>query len=211
MRIAMRLRVLAVLALALVGAQGGHLLAYQLRFGAAAQQIQSTGLHAYFPPAVKTALGASALVVLGSLLVIGIARVVAYGHRVRAAGGPAFLPLLAVLFTLQLAWFVGQEVTEALVAGVQPDSAAHLLLWGMTGQLPVAVAGAVVLHWLGRRVEAAVSALGSVIPAAAPALVASPVAIRFSDSGERALATFHSARSPFVRRGPPSSSAFRPF
>src|SRR5260370_42705300 len=61
---------LAVLALGLLGSQAGHLLAYQLRFGAAAHQIQSTGVHAYFPLVAKTALGAVAAALIGGLLLV---------------------------------------------------------------------------------------------------------------------------------------------
>src|SRR5438270_11760378 len=41
----MRARVPALAGLAVAGAQAGHLLAYDLRFGAAAQHVQATGVH----------------------------------------------------------------------------------------------------------------------------------------------------------------------
>ncbi len=206
----MRSRFWAILGLAVAGAQGGHELAYRLKFGAASQQVQATGAHEYFPLLLKTALGAVALGLIGALLVVGVARVVANGTRVRAEPGPSFVTVLAMLFTLQLAWFMGQEVTEAMVAGVPPPSAADLLLWGMVGQLPVAFAGATVLAWLGRRVEFAVAVLASLSRAAAPLVIAPPLApqpVMF----ERAVALAHIARSPIVKRGPPQPSSFRPF
>ena len=70
-------RALAVLGFGLVGSQAGHVLAYELRFGSAAQAMQSTGAHAYFPALAKTAIGAAALAILGGLLIVGFARVVA--------------------------------------------------------------------------------------------------------------------------------------
>jgi hypothetical protein len=209
-RLAMRGRIWAVLALGLAGAQGGHLVAYRLRFGAAALQIQSTGAHAYFPTAVKTALGAGALAILGALLVIGIARSMARGRRVCVAASTSFLAMLAALFTLQLAWFMGQELTEALIAGVPPGSAANLLLWGMVGQLPVAVAGAAILFWLGARFEAAVAQLGEVVRVTSPLPVTIALAPLALVAGERAQAIAHASRSRIVKRGPPSST-FRPF
>src|SRR5256885_16740440 len=161
-RFDMRSRVPGVIGLAVAGAQAGHLLAYGLRFGAAAGPIQASGPHLYFPAMVKATLGAAALAILAGLLIVGAARIVARGPQARAAGGSSFISLLAMLFTLQLSWFVAQEVTEALVAGVAPPGAAELLLWGMAGQLPAALAGAAVMVWLGRGVEAAINELGSV-------------------------------------------------
>lgn len=210
-RLAMRRRIWAVVGLAVAGAQGGHLLAYRLRFGAAAQQIQSTGAHAYFPTAVKTALGAVALATLGALLLIGIARAVARGRAGRRAGGPSFMAVLAVLFTLQLAWFIGQELTEALIAGAPSVSGTDLLLWGMVGQLPVAVLGAAVVSWLGARVEVAAVRLGEVVSATSPLPITAALAPLPVVAGERALALAHASRARIVKRGPPSSSTFRPF
>src|ERR1700716_3627333 len=52
-----------IVLLGAVAAQAGHLLTYQVLFGAAAQQVQSSGAHAYFPVLVKTFLGAAAAIV----------------------------------------------------------------------------------------------------------------------------------------------------
>jgi hypothetical protein len=205
-RFTMRSRLWPIAGLALAGAQGGHLLAYQLQFGPAAQQVQSSGAHGYFPLIAKTTLGAVALTLLGALLLIGAARVVALGHRARIVKGPSFIDLVAALFTLQLALFGAQEVIEHLVAGLPPDSASHLLLWGMVGQLPVALIGASALRWLGTRVEAALVQLGSVTAAATPALLTVPYAIHSVAAPERAVVASHSARARIVKRGPPTSS-----
>ena len=205
MRPTMRARFWAVAGLAVAGAQAGHLLAYQLRFGPAAEQIQATGAHAYFPTFVKTALGVTAMALIGALLVVAVARVAARGAAARRVAGPSFIGALAALFTLQLVLFMVQELAESLIAGVPPAGAEALLLWGMVGQLPVAVAGAAVLVWLGERVEAAIRVLGSIEPAAAPLIVTAPLALQpiFVDG---ALATTHAARSRIVKRGPPISS-----
>ncbi len=202
----MRARVPALTGLAVAGAQAGHLLAYDLRFGAAAQQIQAGGAHAYFPAFVKTALGCAALLLLAALLVIGAARTVAKRTQpYYSGGGPSFVSVLATLFTVQLAWFMAQEVAEALVAGLPLPGAENLLLWGMVGQLPVAILGAAALRWLGTRVESALAELGSIVPASAPLLVTSPVAVHVF-APVHAVALGHATRTAIVKRGPPSSS-----
>lgn len=205
MRFAMRARSLALLGMAVAGAQAGHLLAYQLRFGPAAEQIQATGPHAYFPAFAKTAIGLAALALIGALLVVAVARLAARGRAARRISGPSFIAVLAALFTIQLAWFMAQELAEALIAGVPPAGAEVLLLWGMAGQLPVAVAGAAALVWLGERFEAAIAVLGSVIEAELTLPVSVPLALQ-PVLIDRAVATAHATRSRIVKRGPPSSS-----
>ncbi len=157
---------LTVLGAGVVGSQAGHLLAYQLRFGSAAQHLQSSGAHAYFPFVARTALGAVAVTLLMAIFIIGLARLLAAGSRTRSRTGPKYIELLAALFTLQLACFVTQEVGEALVAGTTVDSAAHLLLWGTLGQLPVAVLASIALGWLWTRFASAVHDLRSVLTTA---------------------------------------------
>ncbi len=87
-----RRMVFAVLALGLLGSQAGHLLAYQIRFGAAAQHLQSSGAHAYFPLVAKTALGAAATALIGALLLVGLARILG-GRRVKSATEPPYVPV----------------------------------------------------------------------------------------------------------------------
>jgi hypothetical protein len=195
----------AALALAVFGSQAGHLLAYQLRFGAAAQHVQSTGAHGYFPLLAKTSLGVVGAVLVAGLLLIGLARALTRRPS-RAGAGPSYVGLLAVLFTVQLACFVGQEVGEALLAGAPADSAPHLLLWGTLGQLPVAALAAVALGWLGRRYESAVSDIRAVLSARpsspAPLAVAIPVWV----TPGRALLLSQLAGASLAKRGPPVSS-----
>jgi hypothetical protein len=149
---------LLVAGAAVAGSQAGHLLAYQVRFGAAAQSLQSTGAHGYFPGAVKAWAGVACMLALTGLFAIGLARVIG-GRPVRGHPAPQYLRLLAALYTVQLAVFSGQEVAEALVAGLPVGSVAGLLLWGTLGQLPVALVAAAGLRWILTRIEPAVSVL----------------------------------------------------
>jgi len=193
-------RALAVLGIGIAGAQAGHLLAYELRFGVAAPALQSTGAHAYFPALAKTGVGLAALALLSSLLVVAAARIVA-GRRVQPGTSPSFVRLLAVLYTIQLACFAGQETAEALLGGTHASSAPLLILWGTAGQLPVAVAAALALRWLDLRLEPALAVLRL---GAAPAGRCVPVAIawrswRFSPG----LAPLRVIACSYLR-GPPS-------
>ncbi|HLZ95506.1 MAG TPA: hypothetical protein VKT20_09285 [Candidatus Dormibacteraeota bacterium] len=199
---------LPILATAVAGAQAGHLLVYRLRFGASAMQVQASGAHAYFPGLLKTAFGVSALVVLAGFLLVAAAKVVAQG-RVPRSASPSYLNLLAALFTLQLVFFAGQEVAESLAAGMAPAPASDLLLWGMLGQLPVALVGAASLRWLWTRVEAAAAVIADVVAATTP--VATPVFVPTAAAGEPALALIHASRSAQVKRGPPIASSIAPF
>jgi hypothetical protein len=195
--------VFAVLGLGLLGSQAGHLVAYQIRFGAAAQMIQSSGAHAYFPVMAKTALGIAAAVLIGALLLVGIARVLS-GRRIRSATEPSYVSLLAFLFSIQLAAFVAQEVGESVIAGSSSRSAPDLLLWGTLGQLPIAAVGALAFRWLSARIEAAVSVIREVVAAKMP--VPPPaVAIAAYTASDQALLVSRVAWSQLVKRGPPTS------
>jgi hypothetical protein len=194
---------LAALALGLLGSQGGHLLVYQLRFGAAAQQFQSTGAHSYFPLVAKTALGTVAAALIAGLVLVGLARILS-GRRVRSDSEPSYVSLLAILFSLQLATFGVQEITEALVAGSSVMSAPDLLLWGTLGQLPVAVIGASALRWLSAHVESAVGLLRDAVRVALP-MQPTPQAIAIHVAPDVALLKSRFARFLLALRGPPAS------
>src|SRR5260370_29063073 len=200
---------LAAVVLGLLGSQAGHLLAYKLRFGAAAQQIQSTGAHAYFPMVAKTALGAISAALIGGLLLVGLARILS-GRRVRSDSEPSYVSLLAVRFSLQLATFAVQEIGEAIVAGTSVMSAPELRLWGTLGQLPVAVIAASGLRWLSARVESAVGLIREIVGASlhvapAPAAATTPVYV----APDVALLMSRMAGSSPAKRGPPSSLPLR--
>src|SRR5712691_1798619 len=194
----------AVVGLGLLGSQAGHLLAYQVRFGAAAQQIQSSGAHAYFPLVAKTALGAAAAALIGALLLVGLARILS-GRRIRSTTEPSHVSLLAILFSLQLAIFVAQEVAEALIAGSSVGSAPGLMLWGTLGQLPIALIGALAFRWVSAGVEAAVGLIRDVVGASVPSRLTPPMAVPVYAASDQALLMSRVARSRLAKRGPPSS------
>ncbi len=196
--------VFAVLGLGLLASQAGHLLAYQVRFGAAAQQIQSSGSHAYFPVVAKTTLGAAAAALIGALVLVGLARILS-GRRIRSTSEPSYVSLLAVLFSIQLAAFAAQEVAEALIAGSSMGSVADLMLWGTLGQLPIAAIGALAFRWLSARVEAAVGVIRDVVGATVSSPPAGPVAIPLYAASDQAWLTSRFVWSTLAKRGPPPS------
>ena len=198
-------KALAALGVGLVGSQAGHLLAFQLRFGSAAQHLQSSGAHAYFPLVAKSTLGAVASVFLAGIFVIGMARLLAGGSRPRTTVHRSFVELLAALFTIQLSCFIIQEVGEAAVAGAGVDSAAHLLLWGTLGQLPVAAIAAIALRWLWTRFESAVDDLQAVLEVGHAPRTPAAVAAAMWPVPDRALSLFQIAGGSLGKRGPPSS------
>ena len=193
-----RLAVLVVAA-GVLGSQAGHLLAYTLRFGGAAGQLQSTGAHAYFPTVAKTGLGIASLALLTGLLIAGMARLIAR-KPVPDAAAPSFVLLLAAVYTLQLGLFALQETAEAVVGGAPAGSAPSLLLWGAVGQLPVAIAASLAVRWLLVRVRPALAILRA---RPTPIVVAAPVVIR-TWPVYTVPATVDVVRRSFVR-GPPSS------
>ncbi len=191
-------------AVAIGGSQAGHLLAYQVRFGAAAQSLQSTGAHGYLPGVVKASVGVACMLALTGLFAIGIARAVG-GRPVRTRSAPQYLRLLAALYTMQLTVFAGQEVAEALVAGLPTASVADLLLWGTLGQLPVALVAAAGLRWLLARFEAAVSVIRIAL-AMRPGLSLPVVAAIMARPALESEPLFASAAGrSAAKRGPPLS------
>ena len=191
-----------LLGLGLIGSQAGHLLAYELTFGHAAQQVQSAGAHSYFPTAAKTGFGLAALALLAVLLVIGAGRV-ATGRRIVPDSAPSLTRLVAALFTIQLACFAAQETIEALAGGGPAIPAPALLLVGTAGQLPVALVGALGLRWLGARLRPALAALslgaGSIYQRFAYIL-----ALRNWPLAANAFTVEDPSMLGFNRRGPPS-------
>jgi hypothetical protein len=198
-------RIVAVLGIAIAGSQAGHLLAYQLRFGAAAQQVQSSGAHAYFPLLARTSLGIVAIVLLASLFLIGLARVLTRRSSVRATSTTSFVGLLAALFTIQLACFVGQEIGEALIAHAPLASPANLLLWGALGQLPTAALAATALGWIAIRFESAVEEIRRVIAVRQPAPDSIAASIPVWIEAEHRFLLARVAGASLSKRGPPSS------
>lgn len=200
---------LAPVGVAVLGSQAGHLLAYEVRFGSAAQQLQSSGAHTYFPGLVRTTLGVVAALLLAGMFAIGLARVLS-GRPIRGSSSPHYLRLVAVLYTVQLAWFAGQEVSESLIAGTSVDSVANFLLWGTLGQLPVAVVAAAGLRWLMARLECAIDEIRI-------ALATNPWRVSWIDvvlpawgNFNRDLILLSPAGASLAKRGPPSFLRFSP-
>jgi hypothetical protein len=153
-----RRRFAALLGAGIAAAQAGHLVAFELRYGGAGVQLQSTGAHSYFPTVARTALGLAAAAALATGLMIALARL-ASGRRIEPGSAPSFGRLLPVLYTVQLACFGSQETLEALLGGGHAGSAPLLLMWGAAGQLPVAVLTSLTLRWLLARLEPALAAM----------------------------------------------------
>ena len=192
------------LAIGVLGSQAGHLVAYQVRFGAAALQLQSSGAHAYFPGVIRTSLGVAAVLVLGGMFIIGLARILS-GRPVRRGSAPHYLRLVAVLYTLQLALFAGQEVVESVVAGAPLASPAHLLLWGTLGQLPVAVIAAAGLRWLLIRFDSAIAEIRVALAAAPGHVFWAATAMPVWGHTSKKLILRSVAGASLAKRGPPSS------
>lgn len=192
-----------VFAVAAIASQAGHLISYQFKFGAAAQSVQSSGAHAYFPALAKTGLGLGAAALILALLVAGFARV-SSGRRLQVESAPSYGRLLAGLFTLQLALYSAQETVEAQLGGSSFSSASDLLLWGALGQLPVAAAAAFALRWLFARLR---PALGAIAVCAAPAKQPQPlvlVQVPASVWTRQFVPSPEVVATPVSRRGPPS-------
>ena len=195
----------AVLGVGLVGSQAGHLLAFQLRFGSAAQHVQSSGAHTYFPTLAKTTVGLLATAFLAAILMIGLARVLGGRARGRSGSRPNYIELVAALFTIQLVCFIGQEVVEAAVAGTPAGSASSLLLWGTLGQLPVAAIAAIALGWLWTRFESAVGELHAVLAVSPVSRELATVSLASWPVPDRAQLLSSLAGGSLSKRGPPSS------
>ena len=198
----------ALVGFGVVLAQLGHLLVYQLQFGAAAQAAQSTGAHAYFPTLVKTSLGLGAAAVLASLLIICAARFVTGAPRRAIAGGPPYLRLLGALFTIQLLFFALQETIESIAAGTAVANAPHLLLIGSVGQLPVAIAGALALKWVLVRFESAVTEIRVAFSSVRAPI--SRIAVVVSEWSHHDLVYRPVAGASLAKRGPPSQLRLGP-
>src|SRR5258706_7343252 len=109
-----RRQVLAVAGIGILGSQAGHLLAFQLIFGSAAQHRQSSGSHAYFPLLAKTALGAIAAAVLAGMIVIALSRVLGSSQRVAQPYDSSFVSLGAGPFTIQLCCLTCRDMVAGM-------------------------------------------------------------------------------------------------
>lgn len=141
--------------------QLGHLLVYLVRYGLAGSFHESHGAHAYFPSIAKASAGLVGLLVLLAVALVALARLAGArrvtGHR--RASAAALPELVAVLLPLQLAIFIAQETIELLAAGRLTGVGDVPLLWGLAGQLPVALLAALFLRWASIAVERAIDRL----------------------------------------------------
>jgi hypothetical protein len=194
----------------LAASQVGHLLASELRQGPRALVPANAGAHAYAPTLTTVVLGITGGFVLAALLIVAAARA---GRARPAPGAPrprrsSVLDLVAVLFVLQLAIFLGQETIEAAAGGLPLRDAGDLVLWGCLGQLPVAFVAGLVLSPLTARLEAAVEELAGA--------AGQPLAPRAVVAAVQALAPARAALRPgspagaSSQRGPPSLPRLHP-
>ncbi len=142
-------------ALGLAGSQAGHLLVYLVRFGVSAPAVQGTGVHAYFPALAGTAFALAGAALVVAVAVIGVARLAGAPPYARLRVQPGVIDMIAILFTLQLAIFATQETAEWLQAGAGPQPA--VVVWGIAGQLPVALVAGIALRLVSARLEMAVA------------------------------------------------------
>jgi hypothetical protein len=192
-------------ALAALGSQAGHLLVYEVRFGAAAQQVQASGAHAYFPTLAKTGLGVFAAVAIAGVFMVALARLLSGRPLAQDRSMPSFLRLTAAMFTIQLAVFAGQEVIESAAAGAVQPSLLVLLFWGTLGQLPIAMAAALALRWLMARLGSAITHIQASLVRALPPSPLGMTAVSALSAGCYSVLLAPVAGTPLTRRGPPTS------
>ena len=133
-----RRQAVAVAAVGILGSQAGHLLTFQLLFGSAAQHLQSSGAHAYFPLLAKTALGVVAAIFLAGMFIAQeIAEAMVAGMSVASAphlllwGTLGQLPVAAI-GAIGLRWLFTQfesavEDLRAVLAMVSAPTMPDLL------------------------------------------------------------------------------------
>lgn len=128
--------------------QFGHALATRL---AGQGWAPAAGAHAYYPALLQSAGAAAGAAMLAAGLALALARVFG-GPRLRSAAGlPVPIAILG-LAALQSEIYVVQELLE----GSNP---AAIAAGGLAGQVPVAVAGGIILALLSSRIGPALQRL----------------------------------------------------
>jgi hypothetical protein len=140
-------RTALVLGLALPFAELGHAIAYW-------PHVPNAGAHFYFPAALEASGTVVAALLLTALAVMGAARVLE-GRRSQRAAWP-FPVVFICLLGAQLTVF---SIQEGLEAHSLPGT--ETLAAGLIGQQPVALLGALLLHWLSARLGPALAVLGA--------------------------------------------------
>jgi hypothetical protein len=136
-----------VVGLALPFAELGHAIAYW-------PHVPAAGSHFYFPAVLEASGTLVAALLLTALAVLGAARVLE-GRRSDRAAWP-FPLVFSGLLAAQLTIFL---IQEGLEAGSLPGLGT--LAAGLIGQQPVALLGALLLHWLSARLGPALAVLAA--------------------------------------------------
>lgn len=140
--------------------QLGHALASVLNRGSV---LEPGAAHSYLAGTVEAAATITGGALLAALIPVALARR-AHGRMPRGSAWP-FLLLLLGLASIQLELFLAQELAEG-------GRSLDIVVRGLEGQLPVALVGALVLHWLSARVGPALAALSApALPVAALAAI----------------------------------------
>ncbi|HVD02168.1 MAG TPA: hypothetical protein VNG93_13650 [Candidatus Dormibacteraeota bacterium] len=205
-----RTRARFLFAAAVLGAllsQPGHLVGYLGHYGWRGVAVESHGIHSYFPSLLGTSLALTGALALVALLVAAGARL-AIGRR-RAPAVP-FGQLLLVLLLVQLNVYAVQEMLELEYAGqsLTGSALAGIGAWGLAGQLPVALLGALALALLSSPLLTALGALRSPFSwAALPSFGGVLPALALVPSQAPAIA-LRGQRFPAAipRRGPPPAT-----
>ena len=95
-----------LLAAALLGlplAEVGHTIAFVARYGAAGLELQTVGVHGYFPTALRLSAAGVGLTLLGAVCLLGLGRLLlGRGLGLTRTGGQPFVSLLLVAAVVQL-------------------------------------------------------------------------------------------------------------
>jgi hypothetical protein len=136
--------------------QVGHLIAYLARYGRSGLVLEATGVHAYFPELLRSAACLLGIAILATLLLLAGSRL-AIGRWLggQLSAGEPLGPLVLVAAVVQMDLYTAQETVETLVSAQSYTfgTLALILGWGLVGQLPVALAGAVAVRWLSLRLD----------------------------------------------------------
>ncbi|SRR5581483_73080 len=184
--------VLVLPALAVPLSQAGHALATALTERGAF--IESGPAHRYFAADLQVSLLVLGGLLLGAAVVLGAAAVRAGGRLGYRRGWPIPLTFLA-LAAFQLEIYLFQELAEGSRAA---DLAGH----GLAGQLPIALAAAVVVAWVSARWRRAVRVLARRPSIELVALACPPAAAPLLSQPQRHDAPRHRRTRP---RAPPAA------
>lgn len=188
---ARRLLVLSVLAVPL--SQVGHSLASLARDGS---PLAPGGRHGYFGVALELSATLVAGTFLAALLAVVLAR--RPGRPLRGRGWPLAWVFLG-LSAFQLELYLIQELIEG-------SSTIDVALRGLAGQLPVAAAAAVAVHWLSGRLRPALRRLRHRLLAVIVQLIPAPDRWEFTLPPPLRVARDGGLAGP---RAPPALPAFQ--